>query len=305
MGDSAISRRAVIAAGAAAWVAALAACTPTGTGTSAARATPDTAASAPPSPTPAVTPSPLPSPTPTVPPQPDLGAIAARYRGVAPTAWGMDLPGIRSSLVSATDADGAPHVALTFDACGGRGGSGVDRELIDGLRREQIPATLFLNTRWIDANPEVARELAADPLFLLANHGTKHVPLSVTGQAAYGIAGTASSDDAVAEVWGNHLALTALTGTAPRFFRAGTAHYDDVAVRIVSELGETPVGFTVNGDGGATYGAATVRREVGAATAGGIVLAHMNHPESGTHVGAVQAALDLRSRGIRLVHVDA
>lgn len=307
MRDRSLSRRAVMIAATTAAVTLLAACTGRGSDPRGAVATPDAAASVPPAPPASVTPRPSPtlspaSPTPA--PGPDLAAIAARYRGQAPTAWGMDLPGIRSTLAAPTDPDGSPRVALTFDACGGRGGSGVDRGLIDGLRQEQIPATLFLNARWIEANPDVARELASDPLFVLGNHGTRHVPLSVTGQAAYGITGTASADEAVAEVWGNHLTLTELTGSAPRLFRAGTAHYDDVAVRIVADLGETPIGFTVNGDGGATYGAATVSRELATATAGGIVLAHMNHPDSGTHVGAVRAAVDLRSRGVRLVHVE-
>lgn len=43
-------------------------------------------------------------------------------------------------------------IALTFDACGGKGGSGYDRKLIDYLIKENIPATLFINARWIDAN---------------------------------------------------------------------------------------------------------------------------------------------------------
>ncbi len=145
-----------------------------------------------------------------------------------------------------------PRVALTFDACGGRGGSDVDSALIDGLRADGIPATLFLNSRWIQANPQLAADLAADPLFELGNHGTSHVPLSVTGRDAYGIPGTRSSQEAVDEVWGNHELLTTLTGRPPRFFRAGTAHYDEIGAQIVLDLGETPIGFSVNGDGGAS-----------------------------------------------------
>jgi peptidoglycan/xylan/chitin deacetylase (PgdA/CDA1 family) len=230
--------------------------------------------------------------------------VAARYAGVAPQQWGMDIAGIRTGLVATTSATGAPQVAFTFDACGGPGGSGFDAELIEGLRGQGIPATLFLNSRWINANPDLAADLAADPLFLIANHGTAHVPLSVTGRDAYGITGTASPQQAVDEVWGNHELLTSLLGAPPRFFRAGTAHYDDVATRIVADLGETPIGFTVNGDGGATYGPATVRQEIGAVQAGGIVLAHMNQPQGGTAPGALDAAADLRARGFEFVHVD-
>src|SRR5258708_792652 len=87
-------------------------------------------------------------------------------------------------------------IALTFDACGGPGGSGYDQALIDFLRRRQVPATLFLNSRWIDANPAAFHLLAAEPLFEIGNHGTRHRPLSVTGRSAYGIPGTRSAGEA-------------------------------------------------------------------------------------------------------------
>lgn len=218
--------------------------------------------------------------------------------------WGTALPGIVTHLAQPAAANGAARVALTFDACGGPSGSDLDRELLDGLRREQIPATLFLNARWIQTHPALAAELAGDPLFLLANHGTSHRPLAVNGRSAYEIAGTRSAAEAVAEVWENHVVLMELTGTAPRYFRAGTAHYDDVAVQIVHALGEIPIGFSVNGDGGASFGAGTVRAEIGDAPPGGIVLAHMNQPHGGTHPGAIDAARDLRAHGVDFVHLD-
>jgi peptidoglycan/xylan/chitin deacetylase (PgdA/CDA1 family) len=69
---------------------------------------------------------------------------------------------------------------------------------------------------------------------------------------------------------------------APLYFRAGTAHYDDVAGRIVQDLGLLPVGSDLLGDGGATFTAAQVAAELERAQAGSIVLLHMNHPESRT-----------------------
>ncbi len=252
---------------------------------------------------------PMPSPPPAAPDPPpapaiDPSEITARFEGIAPTNWGLAIPGIATQLAQPAAATGAARIALTFDACGGPGGSAVDGELIDALRGERIPATLFLNARWIDANPALVLELAADPLFVLANHGTAHRPLSVNGRAAYGIAGTASAAEAVAEVWENHVKLADLTGVAPRYFRSGTAHYDDVAVQIVRALGEIPVGFSLNGDGGATYASATVRSEVGRTQAGGIVIGHMNQPQGGTYPGAIQAVHDLRAAGVEFVHLD-
>lgn len=231
-------------------------------------------------------------------------AVAERYRTASPASWGMALPGIRTTLNTATGADGVPHVALTFDACGGPDGSGFDARLISALIAQQIPATLFLNSRWIESNTTLAEQLFAEPLFEIGNHGTRHHPLSVRGRSAYGIPGTASAAEAVDEVWRNHELIRSRTGRAPRWFRAGTAHYDDVAVSIVHDLGETPLGFSVNGDGGATYPAHTVTREVGKVDAGGVVLAHMNQPGSGTADGMIAAITSLQARGARFVHVD-
>lgn len=237
-----------------------------------------------------------PAAEPTVPPI-DPDAVAAQFAGIEPTSWGLDIEGV----VGTQDSDG---IALTLDACGGPRGSGYDKELIDGLIERGIPATLFLNHRWIEANRETARALAENPLFELGNHGTGHRPLSVTGASAYGIAGTNSAAEVVAEVWGNHLTLTELTGTPPRFFRAGTAHYDDVAVSIVKELGESVIGFSVNADGGATLSAEAVRQQVVAAGPGDIVIAHMNHPGGGTAPGILAGVDEQLARGATFVHLN-
>ena len=148
-----------------------------------------------------------------------------------------------------------------------------------------MPATLFVNARWIEANPRMFRRLAADPLFEIANHGTEHRPLSVTGRSVYGIAGTASVGEVVDEVVVNQRLITRLAGAAPAFFRSGTAYYDDVAVRVVDDLGLQVVNFDVLGDAGATYSAAQVADAMLSSKPGSIILAHMNRPASGTADG--------------------
>lgn len=225
-------------------------------------------------------------------------AVAASHRGQQPAQWGVDLAGILTGL-----AVSGKQIAFTFDACGGPGNNDVDENLLSLLVAQRIPATLFLNRRWIDANQARAGQLAANPLFELANHGSVHKPLSVNGRAAYGLPGTGSPQEAVDEVWANHERLTALTGRAPRFFRAGTAHYDEVAVAIVRELGETPVGYTVNADSGATAAAAAVKSNVVRAQPGAICLAHMHRPNSGTSKGMYAAIPELRAAGFEFVHL--
>lgn len=68
-----------------------------------------------------------------------------------------------------------PVVALTFDACATRKkGYEFDRRIFEILRSEQVPATIFVSGRWLEAHPAEARELAADPLIEFGNHSWDH-----------------------------------------------------------------------------------------------------------------------------------
>ncbi|WP_246442170.1 polysaccharide deacetylase family protein [Rhodococcus triatomae] len=231
----------------------------------------------------------------------DRGALVARFEGVPATQWGTHLPGVVTHV--SAGGPGRP-LALTFDGCGGPAGSGVDHALLDLLERERIPATLFLNRRWIDAHPDLVRDLAAHPLFEVENHGSRHLPLSVHGRSAYGIDGTGSSAEVVDEVLDNHERIRTLTGREPHWFRAGTAHYDEVAVDIVGEIGVRIAGFAVNGDGGATFGAGQVRASLLGAESGAIVLLHLNHPQGGTAEGLEAALPELRASGTHFVLLE-
>lgn len=223
--------------------------------------------------------------------------VATQFAADIPQTWGLEVPGVLTDM----DSDG---IALTLDACGGPGGDGYDAELIDGLIARGVPATLFLNQRWVEANPDLALALAQNPLFEIANHGTSHRPLSVSGNSAYGIPGTSSALEAAQEVWSNHVSLTDLVGVAPRFFRSGTAHYDEVSTQIAGTFGEGVLGFTVNGDAGATLDAAAVRDQVAGAQPGSIIIAHMNQPQGETAAGLLAGVDDLLARGARLSFVE-
>ncbi len=235
-------------------------------------------------------PADVPSGEPDRPAAPTKQQIMAEFGTRKPREWGLQVTGTVSRSP-------ARDIALTLDACGGPDGNGCDQQVLATLRKLKVPATLFLNERWIQANPALTAELAADPLFELANHGFLHRPLSVTGQSAYGIAGTADIGQVYDEVMGNQAVLQDITGHAPAFFRPGTAYFDDVAAAITRRLGLVPVDFTVNGDGGATFGAATVAAEVGRARSGDIVIAHVNKPGSGTAAGLAQALPRLLGQG--------
>lgn len=252
----------------------------------------------------ASSPTPQPNMTPTAPPTtPSTDPHAELLRSFhhrVPTRWATSMPGIIDRVDT---APGSRTLALTFDACGGPEGAGIDDHLISVLREHQVPATLFLNSRWIDAHPDYAAALASDELFSLENHGTTHLPLSVTGQQAYGITGTADVAAATREIIGNQELLRTQLGVTSTWFRSGTAHYDDVAVALAQSLGVQIAGFGANLDGGATLSAAQVSRQLQNAPDGAICLAHMNQPQGGTAEGIAQGIATLRHDNVRFVHL--
>ena len=197
--------------------------------------------------------------------------------------WGMRAPGIIDRIAPPLSAAATEKILyLTLDACGG----GYDAAVIVFLRANTIPATLFINARWIDANPKAFADLAADPLFKIANHGMKHRPASVGGKSAYGIKGTKSREELLAEINGAADKIEALTGSRPNWYRSGTAHYDAESIRIITEeLNMKIAGFARNLDGGATFSANRVYKAAMTSQPGDILIAHMNKP-SGTKDGA-------------------
>jgi peptidoglycan/xylan/chitin deacetylase (PgdA/CDA1 family) len=228
--------------------------------------------------------------TPVVVHAPTKAQLVAEFGGRRPTEWGLAVTGVVTRCP-------APKTVITLDACGGASGSGVDQQLLSTLRKLNVPATLFVNERWIQANPTLTAELAHDPLFELANHGFRHRPLSVNGKSAYGIPGTADVGQVYDEVMENQKLLQDTIGHAPQFFRSGTAFYDEIAAAVTLRLGLLPVNFTINGDGGATFGPSVVAAEVGKARGGDIVIAHFNRPGGGTAAGFAQALPRLLGQG--------
>lgn len=225
--------------------------------------------------------------------------VSVRFSGRKPLHWGENVPGVRSRL--ATDEK---VIALTLDACGSASGKGVDARLMDFLAREQVPATLFINARWIDANPELFRRLAANPLFEIANHGLRHKPASVNGRSAYGISGTRDAGELVEEIELNARKIESISGTRPKLYRSGTAYYDEVAVEISRQLNHEVAGYSVLGDAGATFTADQVKAALLKSTPGDIILCHMNHPGSGTGAGIIAAVPELRKSGFRFVRMS-
>jgi len=223
--------------------------------------------------------------------------ILDKYQGIAPSEWGENLEGVISEIQ--TDEK---IVALTFDACDGSPNS-YDKKLIDFLIQEEVPATLFIGGQWIKENQAIFMELAGNPLFEIANHGYHHKPLSVTGERAYNIEGTKSVEDAFDEIYKNQMLIKELTGSYPKYFRSGTAYYDDVAVEIIQDLDLKAVNYNVLGDAGGTYNKKQIVKAFETAKEGSIFLFHMNQPHSEICKGVQEGVRLLKERGFSFVQL--
>jgi peptidoglycan/xylan/chitin deacetylase (PgdA/CDA1 family) len=222
--------------------------------------------------------------------------LVAAYKNQKPTDWGERVAGVKTQLDTPEKV-----IALTFDACGGPRGSRIDTSLIETLRQEKIPATLFVSGSWMDANAAAFKKLAADPL---ENHGLAHKPCSVNGNKAYGIKGTASVAELVDEIEKNGRKIEAVTGGKPKFYRPGTAYCDEVAVKVAGELGYEVVNYNILGDAGATRPKEKIREAMLKAGPGAIVILHMNQPRSQTAAGLKEAIPLLRQKGFRFVKLS-
>lgn len=200
------------------------------------------------------------------------------------TKFKLAVPGKFGEFVNGVDEDiktDKKILALTFDACGGPTGSGYDEELINFLRVNRIPATLFITGLWIDANKEKFIKLSHDTLFEIENHGLLHRPCSVDGESLYGIHGTANVSQAVDEVELNARKIQFYTGRKPIFYRSATAATDEECAHIAYALQEQIISFDIlSGDAVKGMSANAISANIiKTPTPGAIIIMHMNHPE--------------------------
>ena len=214
--------------------------------------------------------------------------------------WGEFVNGVDESINTKNRI-----VAFTFDACGGKHGSGCDKELIEYLHQEKIPATLFISGRWIDSQFTEFLDLSRDTLFEIENHGLNHKPCTIKGQSAYGIKGTSDIEEAFDEIEGNARKIEALTNRRPLYFRSATAFIDEASARMAMRLGITTVSYQVlSGDAVPFAPESVIEQNVlNKIKPGAIVIMHFNHPEWNTKEAMVKIVPKLRKMGYSFVRL--
>jgi peptidoglycan/xylan/chitin deacetylase (PgdA/CDA1 family) len=191
------------------------------------------------------------------------------------------------------------EVALTIDFCRGMTNkSSYDDKLISTLIKEKIPATLFMTKIWIDANKNTAKKLATMKQFDIENHGENHIICSTTGKSIYHIKACKSVPEVKNEVLTAGKLIKQITGKQPTFFRGATAQYDQGGAETIVSLGYKIAGYSVNGDGGATFKEKDVRHAFLSAKPGDIIIIHGGHPEGSTAEGVISVIKAMKKKGM-------
>ena len=229
------------------------------------------------------------------------GKIVNQFKNASPGQFGSFVKGVDEDINTNNKV-----MALTFDACGGPHGSGYDAELVNFLIKEKIPATLFLSGLWIDAHIDKVRELSANPLFEIENHGLTHHPCAINGESKYGIHGTVSVSQAVDEIELNARKIEFMTTRKPLYYRSATATTDEACTAIAKHLQETIISYDLlSGDAVAGTPTSVIKENlVKGAKNGAIVIMHMNHPEWNGYEALKESVAEWQRAGFFFVKLE-
>jgi peptidoglycan-N-acetylglucosamine deacetylase len=171
-------------------------------------------------------------------------------------------------------------VALTFDLCPVRQGTGYDADLVDYLIEHKIPATFFASGRWIAKHDPEMKKLLSVPFFEMGTHGQAHVHLATLDEEAQRT-----------EIIGAVNLLKTRYGVAAPLFRPPYGEFDDLTVEVVRKLGlQFILWNVVSGDPDPSLSAGKMLSHLTASTrGGGMIVFHANG--KGQHTREVVEAL--------------
>jgi len=227
--------------------------------------------------------------------------VSKEFAHSKPGSWGEFVKGVDEDMVT-----NKKIIAFTFDACGGKNANGYDAELIGFLRKEKIPATLFVTGKWIDANYITFLQLSKDPLFEIENHGLNHQPCSVDGESEYGIHGTKDIPDAIDEIEANALKIEKITGRKPKFYRSATAYTDEACAKIAKQLGTIIISFDVlSGDAVPFTPKEVITNNVlKNVKPGALIIMHFNRPKWNTYEAMKLLLPELEKQGYTFAKLE-
>lgn len=179
-------------------------------------------------------------------------------------------------------------VALSFDAAWG---GDKTLKILDILDEYGVKATFFLVGFWIDAFPELVKEIA-DRGHLIGNHSANHPHFNKLGEA--------EMEKEISEVSDK---VEELTGQTVTYFRAPFGEYNDTLMTVLEKKNMTGVQWDVDSlDWKGLSGGQIADRILPKAKNGSIVLCHNNSDHILDALPIV--LLGLKNKGLRCVRMD-
>ena len=177
------------------------------------------------------------------------------------------VPGEGVAQVIKSGPPQCPGVALTFDLCPVRRGSGYDQPLMDYLITHRIPATFFMSGQWMAKHEPEVDHLLGMGFFEVGTHGDVHAHLPMH-----------DADEQRMEILGPVKMLKEHYAHEAMLFRPPYGEYNDVTVAVVNRLGLRFIQWNVeSGDPDSTLSAEQILTRVAKrAKPGSIIVFHAN-----------------------------
>jgi len=181
----------------------------------------------------------------------------------------------------------------------------VDERILRTLIDNKIHATIFVTARWLKRNPQAIAEIKANKgLFEIENHGAKHLLAADVPMDVFGVHAAGSPEAIKTEIETGAAAVKAAFGIASKWYRGAAAQYTSSAIKQINSMNYKVAGFSLSGDGGASYSTAHAARVMAGAKSGEIIIAHINQPTKFAGAGVVEGILKLKAEGFEFVTLN-
>jgi len=177
------------------------------------------------------------------------------------------LPPLTQAQVIKSGLPACPAIALTFDLCPVRKGTGYDKALVDYLIERKIPATFFMSGRWIAKHDPEVEQLLEMGFFEVGTHGEVHTHLIMQ-----------NADEQREEILGPVKILSEHYAHEAVLFRPPYGEYNAITVDVVKSLGLRFIQWSIeSGDPDPTLSADQIlSRLEKRVKSGSIVVLHAN-----------------------------
>lgn len=204
-------------------------------------------------------------------------------------------------------------IALTFDADMtpfmeeeikiGKVKSFYNQTIVDILEKEKIPTTIFMAGMWAETYPEIAKKMANDPLFEIANHSYSHPGFT---KSCFGLPKLPVWGD-IGEYQKSQAAIKKAIGVSPKYFRFPGGCQKDSDIKAANDQGLTVVGWDVAGGDGFNLNTVSIINKVVKNTQNGsIIVLHFGGAKNApkTADALPQILNNLRQKGFEFVKLS-